>query len=193
MPRTFIAFALSEINQDRLVRIKTDLDWTGADIKWVDAGNIHLTLRFLGNISDDLVPKIAEGLADIFAGTPGIPVTISRLGAFPSAGRPKVIWAGIDDPEAQIVAVYTRLQEFLIGLGLPAEDRPFAAHLTIGRVRRLDRRHVLKNTLSAFTFEPPLRQSLTRIVLYLSALTPAGPLYSVLVEVSLRDMSTPRE
>lgn len=193
MPRTFIAFSVTAANQERLARVRTDLDWSGADIKWVKPRNIHLTLRFLGNIELDAIEKIGAGLPDIFTETAAVPVIISGLGSFPSAGRPKVIWADVADPGGDVSAVQARLQTFLSGLGFPAEERPFAAHITLGRVRRLDRAHRLKNTLSGYAFEPPLRQSLARIVFYQSTLTPQGPVYSTLREVTLKDSSTPRE
>ncbi len=193
MPRTFIAFALSPPNQERLSRIRTDLDWDGADIKWVTPQNIHLTLRFLGNVSEKIVEDIIKGLPDACAGLASVPVDITRLGAFPSASRAKVIWAGMDDPDGKIAGIYRRVQEFLSGIGIPPEDRAFAAHVTLGRVRRMGARQALKNTLSAFVFEPPLQQSLNRIVFYQSTLSSAGPIYTALGEVVLKDPSTPRK
>lgn len=193
MPRTFIAFPLTLPNRERLARVRTDLDAEGADIKWVAPENMHLTLRFLGDVDEETAGKITAGLPQAFSNIESVDVTISGLGAFPSPARPKVIWAGVTDSGNQLADIHGRLQEFLAGLSFPVEERPFAAHITLGRVRRLGKRHTLGNTLPAYTFEPPLRQSLQRIVFYQSTLTPSGPIYSVLGEVALMDSSTPRK
>lgn len=193
MPRTFIAFPLDPENRLRLHRLQTELDWSGADIKWVSANHIHLTLRFLGTVPEPLVQNIKCCLTATFEDVPVIPVTIGHLGAFPASSRPKVIWAGLQDQNARLEESRRLLESALGRLGIAAEERAFSAHITLGRVRRLNKNHGLKRTLSTFRFEPPMRQSLTRIVLYQSTLTPAGPIYTALREVPLKNTFTPQE
>lgn len=193
MPRTFIAFPLDAEKQQKLHQLQTELDWSGADIKWVAASHIHLTLRFLGSLPETLIEEIKICLAKTFEEVPVIPITIGHLGAFPAASCPKVIWAGLEDQNKLLEESRRLLDTALEALGIALEEREFSAHITLGRVRRLNKNHALKRTLSSFRFEPPLRQSLSRVVLYQSTLSPAGPTYTALREVPLKNTFTPQE
>jgi 2'-5' RNA ligase len=102
-------------------------------VRWVAAQNLHLTLKFLGDVSPANLEKLAEALkveADRLA---GFELSVGRLGAFPTPRRPRVIWIGIEAPAA-LAALQRAVEGAAARMGYPPEERPFTPHLTVGRV-----------------------------------------------------------
>jgi RNA 2',3'-cyclic 3'-phosphodiesterase len=135
--RAFIAIKLSpEIHQrlnDVNVLLKQRLQ--GALIRWVPVDNIHLTLKFLGDVPTtnlDMLAKILKAEASQYE---PFEISVGELGAFPSAHRPHVIWLGVQAP-AELNTLQHGIEEETARLGYKPEDRPFSPHLTLGRVSR---------------------------------------------------------
>jgi 2'-5' RNA ligase len=133
--RAFVAIELPEEVKSFLRAIVTSLKKTGADVKWASPEGTHLTLKFLGNISADLVAALEAQLAPAFSGQKAITLRVGGLGAFPSLGKPRVIWAGLEDAERALVPLARKVEDLLVPLGLEPEKRAFTPHLTLGRVR----------------------------------------------------------
>jgi len=185
MPRTFIAFEIDPSNQKQLVSLKDRLDWGKASIKWVQADQIHLTLKFLGDISQQQVESVKELLPELLKNYKSIDTVISHLGAFPHAKQPKVLWAGLTGDNATITSIVHQLEDRLATLGFSKEQKNFSSHITIGRVRSANRSDRFEETLGSFRFAPPLRQTLQTITFYESRLTTHGPIYTPIVNVVL--------
>jgi 2'-5' RNA ligase len=100
---------------------------------WVKAANVHLTLKFLGDVEDRLVGAIGASLMTAAASVEVFDLTIRGLGAFPTLARPRVIWVGASGPG--LGALVESVERALEPLGFPRETRPFSAHVTLGRVR----------------------------------------------------------
>jgi 2'-5' RNA ligase len=146
-----------------------------AKVKWVEEENIHLTVKFLGDVADKDVPAIKEALA----GVPFAPMVfrISGFGAFPGMDRPRVIWAGLEPGEV-IVELHEEVESALTGLGFQ-KDRDFSPHLTIGRVRDVSDLSLFSEFFSSV--RPLANEQTFRIEalrLKRSVLTPSGPVYS---------------
>ena len=105
----------------------------GFDIRWVAPVGYHVTLAFLGNTRRDAIPAIRDAL-DAAVATSPIKIKTARLGAFPSLDKPRVVWAGIDEQTGELAALAKRVREGVARLGY-RDDKPFHAHVTIGRVK----------------------------------------------------------
>ena len=106
------------------------------DIKWVTAGNIHVTLKFLGDVPRARIDEIGRSLEPICAATPPMRLSVAGLGAFPSARAPRVVWAGLEGDTEPLSSLAHNVDAALVALGYPAESRPFTPHLTLARVRQ---------------------------------------------------------
>jgi len=109
----------------------------GADIRWVAPVGYHVTLAFLGSTRIDTITMIRDVLDEAARGTPVIKFRTTRLGAFPALDQARVIWAGVEDQTGELTALAKRVGAGLAKLGIVGDDRPFHAHVTIGRVKEL--------------------------------------------------------
>lgn len=174
--RAFIAIHLPDEVKRALAEIATELARrveSGA-VRWVRPEQIHLTLRFLGDIPFEQVPAIGAAM-DAAASTPAFAPHLSGTGCFPNQRRPRVIWVGLVDEEARLATLKATLDAGLAPLGYPPEEKPFRAHLTLGRVK--DERGVAGVEWSADV--PGLEVPVAAIHLIESQLRPDGPIYIV--------------
>src|SRR5712692_8841210 len=106
----------------------------GLRVAWVPAANLHLTLKFLGTVPEESLEAVADWLRRRLLEHAPVEVSARGLGAFPSLDRPRVLWAGVDggEPLARLAA---EVEAATVGLGFDPEDRPFHAHVTVGRVK----------------------------------------------------------
>jgi 2'-5' RNA ligase len=185
--RTFIALELTDEVKSELSRAQGALKEAGADVKWVKTENIHLTLKFLGNIDDDKLEQIKKALDEIAGAFRPFEASLFKLGAFPTLDRPRVIWAGIDKGCAETEAIAKSVEESLEKLGFPKEDRSYSAHLTIGLVKSGKIKAALKEKLLKFSVEPRA-WPVDNITLFQSTLTPKGPIYTPLYLAKLKGM-----
>ena len=103
--------------------------------RWSRSDRWHVTLLFLGRVPDRTVVELVDAAGPAVAATPPLTLRMAGGGRFGSARRPQVAWAGLDGDVAELAALAQRLSAVARGLGLPVEDRPFRAHLTLGRWR----------------------------------------------------------
>jgi len=105
-------------------------------MRFVSASGIHLTLKFLGEIQAELGERLHQALDRVTTARSAFSVRVRGAGCFPDAGRPRVVWVGLEEPRGELSALQRAIEAECVTLGLPAEDRPFSPHLTLGRVRR---------------------------------------------------------
>lgn len=180
--RTFIAIELPEAIRTILSRLQDELKQTQADVKWVKPENIHLTLKFLGEIEQDLVKKINSILDEIVQERSSFSLYLSNLGAFPKLQYPRVIWIGITNDKA-VIEIAKDIEKEMIKIGLPAESRPFSTHITLGRVRSgLNRRALIEKLefLNKNLSTPRPEFKVCSLTLFKSSLTPHGPIYEAI-------------
>lgn len=135
--RAFIAIDLPGDLQRRLDQV-SDIVRGCIDrpvVRWVPAANLHLTLKFLGDVSVSNLNLLKEVLTAVALDHKGFEFGVGGLGAFPSSRRPRVIWVGIEAP-GELSNIQIALESRLARLGYAPEERPFSAHLTLGRVAR---------------------------------------------------------
>lgn len=135
--RAFIAIDLSAEIQVRLDQVTEQLKSRlhNVPVRWVPAKNMHLTLKFLGDVSESNLDVLKKILRVETEKQPSFEFSVGVLGAFPSIHRPRVIWVGIEAPP-ELNALQQGIDEETSRLGYPREERPFSPHLTLGRVYR---------------------------------------------------------
>ncbi|MBM3249284.1 MAG: RNA 2',3'-cyclic phosphodiesterase [Candidatus Omnitrophica bacterium] len=187
--RTFIAIELPEEIKGALSRLQEKLKAAGADVKWVEPENIHLTLKFLGERDDKRVEKIKELLDEACAGRKPFLMRLDKVGAFPSLNSPRVIWVSVREGDTEAKEIAADLEEKICRLGIPKEERPFQSHITIARLRSPQNRQPLVQELKKLE-DKPLPENLgftvKKITLFKSTLTPKGPVYESLKEANLK-------
>jgi RNA 2',3'-cyclic 3'-phosphodiesterase len=186
--RTFIAIEISDEIRDALVQIQSHLKYAGADVKWVEKQNIHLTLKFLGEITDKKCDEVKAALDEAGRTTKQFEIDVKELGVFPKIDYPRVIWVGLNKGVNESKELAAKIEEALSRIGFQKESRPFAAHLTIGRVRSSKNKAVLKEKIESYDLRAAssdLSQPIDSIILFQSTLMPNGPIYTKLHDAKL--------
>jgi 2'-5' RNA ligase len=192
--RAFIAIQLpSSIQQqlDELARRIQGLVKIKA-VRWVPAKNIHLTLKFLGDVSANNIDLLAKVLNGAVSTHPAFEITLSGVGAFPNAHRPRVIWVGIDAPPP-LLALQKGIDAETVRLGYPSEDRPFSPHLTLARISQNatpDEVRQVGEVLTGLKVGVVGKFTADAVHLYRSDLQPGGAVYSSLSKLSLSEVKT---
>jgi len=179
--RSFLAFDIeSDMVLNRFATAQSLLVQTGADLKLVEPQNIHITVRFLGNITPGMADKIFDEMKQVQF----VPfnVQIKGLGAFPNPRYSRVVWAGITDGADQLKSVFSQLEPRLRGLGFTPDHRGFSPHLTIARVRSGRNKQQLADFVTENANYEFGTVNAKCLRLKKSTLTPKGPIYSTLKE-----------
>jgi 2'-5' RNA ligase len=133
--RLFVAVVMPDSVRGALAAAVERLRPRAAGVAWVANPNLHVTLKFLGEVDEARLPAVQGALRRAVAGLAPFEVRVRALGAFPTPARPRVLWAGIADAGGRLGALARRVDEALGGAGFPREARPYAGHITLGRVR----------------------------------------------------------
>jgi RNA 2',3'-cyclic 3'-phosphodiesterase len=186
--RLFVAVELSEDVRRAAAKAATVLrERLGPRVhaRWVIADQLHITVRFIGQVTDDRVPDLVHAARkplDLGA----FDLRLGEFGAFPGSGPPRVIWVGVEEGLRSLARIHEEMNRRLEPFGFEAEKRPFSAHLTLARIKDLPRRtsaharHVVKEC-------PPLGAAcvITQATVFRSHLSPAGSRYESLAHVPL--------
>ena len=177
--RAFLAVELPANVRHALAHLQGRLRDSRADVKWVEPVNLHLTVRFLGEIDGVQRPLIETVAQTAAARIRPVMVGFNALGAFPSTSSPRIVWVGLSDGAELLSRLATQIEEELVRGGLPKADKPFSAHITIGRVRSPRGRSELVRTINDVVWTPPAPFVVDHLTLFRSELSSAGPTYSV--------------
>ncbi len=183
--RLFIAINLPRGVRASLYRSGELLALTGADVKWVEMENLHLTLRFIGGVDPSLLPALRDALAEVGTVHRRFAMRLSSPGTFPARGVPRVIWAGCTGDLAVLCALQRDVEARVVATGLPPETRPFSPHVTLGRVRSDCNVRALKDRLSAMRETDFGSMEIGAVSLMESRLSSQGPVYQSLFEAPL--------
>lgn len=187
--RSFLAIELSEGLKQALAALQKQLDLPQYDVRWVSARNVHLTLRFLGEITDEGVEKASQAAtAATEKGSP-FPILLRGTGAFPSLRSPRVVWVGIDLSEP-LLQLEKALSRELKKAHFQSPDKPFRPHLTLGRVKSQRGKGDLRMQLEKNQGITLGRMDVDHFALIKSDLRPSGPVYTPLVQFFLTESGT---
>ena len=151
-------------------------------MKWVERANLHLTLKFLGEIDEKQQVAIRDQLLATAKKQKPFEIQLEGIGAFPKTSDPRVIWIGVTVGKEPLMQLARTLEEDCAELGFAKEERPFSAHLTIGRVRSSQHLASLVKKLQVAEFRGSNPASIEKLILFQSLLLPAGPTYIPLAE-----------
>ncbi len=157
-------------------------------VSWVAAENLHVTLRFLGEVRDDLGHRVQESLARPFGVEP-FDLELTGAGTFPPAGSARVIWLGITRGGEQLARLHDEIETRLEPFAFEKEDRPYRAHLTIARFRSPAPARV-REIITTSAAGPIGRCAVSDVTLYRSQLSPKGAIYTPLVRAPLAGASS---
>ncbi len=183
--RTFIAVELTEDVRRALRDVQARLRTGGADVKWVEEENLHLTVKFLGEVQDERLPDVIAATRLAVASLTTFSVSIGGIGAFPSMTRPRVVWVGLQSGSEPFKTLMERVETAMDDIGFPREGRALHPHVTLGRVRDPRRLKRLPELLKAESPEMLGTVTVERLTLIASALSPKGPRYTPLNHVNI--------
>jgi len=183
--RTFLALPTDEAIVQRLVDAQGALSAAGAKVRWVARANLHMTVKFLGDVGDDQLADVCD-LARRTAGqVEPFDYAIRRLSAVPPTGALRMVWAGVDDPAGRLEWLNAMIEDAYAGMGFKMENRRFRPHLTLGRVKGARNVGRLRDAVGRFAAADFGTQSATELIVFASELTRDGPIYSALATAPL--------
>jgi RNA 2',3'-cyclic 3'-phosphodiesterase len=185
MMRAFIALDLPAGIHRSLAGLQQQWQETAAPVSWVKSGSIHLTLKFLGNIATEQVAEIQGVLQAIAVARSPFQLQPMGCGAFPSLKQMRVVWVGLQGAVEALLELQKAIEEALVPLGFAAEERPFRAHLTVGRVKGKRHLQLLQEAILRRQGFQAEAFDVTDVVLYKSELRPEGARYTVLFRAPL--------
>lgn len=136
--RTFVALALTDPVLSSAGRAIDRLRNAADGVRWAEEASLHVTLHFLGDLSDQEVALVCSGVQRVADATSPFDLHVHGLGAFPSVDRPRTVWLGVEEGADALVELFNRLIPALEPVGLRVERRPYVPHVTLGRVDRLN-------------------------------------------------------
>ncbi len=187
--RTFVAIEFSPKIRGKIGEIIEYFKTQTPDyaLKWVEPQNLHMTIKFLGEVSEEHLRTIKDVLSDTLKGRSAFEIEVTGMGMYPSTQKPRVIWLGIKGSEP-LKDIHQSLDQALQKASIPPDKRGLSPHLTIARVRRNVETLIVQDigkTLSQFKIDSLGKCTIDRIVLYKSTLTPSGPIYDPLLSIPL--------
>ena len=173
--RTFVAIELPRALRAKVIEHIEQLRRNVPDTRasWSPEHNLHLTLKFLGNVPAMAIPQLSDAIARAVSGVKPFELTVADCGVFPPKGRPNVLWIGVGSVERELAQLYQRIEDECCNVGFPREQRAFHPHLTIARLRKHgdERRLAEAHQKLGFNHEA---FAVSEIVVFKSELLPQG-------------------
>jgi len=182
--RTFVAVEMPETVREQFRDVEARLKQADAHVKWVEPYNIHITLKFLGDTTENQLEKLYRGVEEGAAGRKAFTMGLAGLGVFPNMKRPRVVWIGVKEGSDPLTDLHGGLEEAIARQGFLRENRTFSSHLTIGRVKSPRGIETLIEAIKATPFRSESFE-INEVVVMKSTLTPDGPIYTPLRTIGL--------
>ena len=179
--RTFTAVKIDGPIRTRAEALIASLSGTMAEVKWVEPHNLHLSLKFLGDVHQREIFEVCKAVSDGAAQVRQFDLEVRGAGAFPNAARPRTVWLGAGEGAEPMIDLHDRIEAALAKLGYRKEHRRFQPHLTIGRVRGAGPGIAeLGKRLQQHAETPIGRMTVQKATVFCSTLTADGPMYEAL-------------
>lgn len=184
MKRIFIALKVEAgpALLDMISSLKSGLQTD--NIKWTSVDNIHITLAFLGDTHESLIRALITMLSEKCGGYGKYSLTLKGCGLFRSFNDPRIIWTGIE-PSERLIKLNESIMDGLKRLNIKMEDRPYNPHLTLGRIKHLNDKDLMKSLIEQFQNTEIQKVPVSEVILYESILLQSGPIYKPLAKFSL--------
>ncbi len=180
--RTFVAIELDGSIKKASADAIRVLSSTAESVRWVDPEGMHLTLKFLGDVDDRELHQVCQITKRVAEEVDPFSLSCCGLGAFPSSDKPTTIWMGLSDESETLVPMQKRLESLLFDeLRIPIENRPYRAHITLGRNKSRGKYNPpLTELLQSSATEDFGSLQVNELVAFSSELTRQGPIYTPL-------------
>lgn len=178
--RTFLAIEVPRAQREVVYTIIKEATEKNLPVRWVNFENLHLTLKFLGEIDEKKKNEITPVITEVAKKFAPFPMSLEGIGCFPGPKNPRVLWVGVKESAEKLIEIANTLEEHLSRLGFKKEDKKFHPHLTFGRIKtfcKVD--DILAETIQTEAF------TVTAITLFKSTLKPEGPIYEELQKFPL--------
>jgi len=176
--RTFLALDLEASIRDHLASAVRGLPEADAKIRWVATENLHVTLKFLGDVPDGDVPAVCHAVSELAGRIEPFDFDVSGLRCVPPAGKVRMVWAAARGSADRLATLFREAESALGELGFPRERRGIHPHVTLGRVKLVRDAAALRAAAARYAETLFGTQHASGIVVYRSELTPRGPLYT---------------
>lgn len=184
--RTFIAVELSPLVCQRAAKLIGRLSEAGPSYRWVDTGQLHLTLAFLGEVDELEIAQVCRAAAAAAASQAAFTLDVGGAGAFPRLEQPRTVWLGVRHGAAELATLKEALEDRLQALGYPREARKFTPHVTLGRAQGEGLQLARLSALLAEHADYDAGSSeIEELVVFSSELTRQGPEYTALAHAAL--------
>lgn len=181
--RTFIAVEIGQDSKDKLAKLEDEFKRIAADVKWVKPDNIHITLKFLGEVPAGDIEKINKAVETATQKFKTFEINLREVGGFPSLKNPRVIWVGVEEGKEELIRLSQSVDRELSSLGFPPEERDFVPHLTIGRVKSSKNIKELAQKIDKHQNANFGQGIVDKVLIMESNLNLKGPTYSVIKEI----------
>ena len=182
--RIFTGVKLDDAAKESIIKELKPFKKAGTPIRWTADGNIHLTLKFIGEADEAMTARVGAALAAAKIAVAPFPMRFSGFGKFPAGDELHIFWAGVEENQ-DLRALFSAIEQALLPLGIERETRPFHPHLTLGRNRAL---YNFRSFFALLAEKSDLFLGGLQVAafqLFASRLTPAGPEYTILKEIPL--------
>lgn len=170
--RTFIAVEIPDGQKKIVYNSIQEFKRLNLPVKWVAYENLHITLKFLGEIDENKLSQILPVLSEISNRTKSFTMQLENFGCFPSIRNPRVLWIGVSQGSDESISLATELENSLVKYGFKKENKKFHPHLTIGRIKTFCKvEHIINRTIKTDPF------NVNELILFKSTLLPAGAIY----------------
>lgn len=183
--RAFIACDVPETLLEKISSVQDKLKELDAAVSWTKISGIHITLKFLGDIEEGFIDRIASVILEAVKGESPFEIKIKGSGAFPNLKNPRVVWVGVGDDARRLSNIQQALDSGLKAFGYEPDEREFRPHLTLGRVKGAKGRERLSSAISGQKEIEIGSFTVDRVILYKSELKPSGAIYTKLKEIKL--------
>jgi len=186
--RSFVALELSDEVRERLSALLQRLQRTSAAVKWVEPENLHLTLKFLGEVPEERIELIAESLRAVAQATEPFSFTVKGVGGFPDLRRPRVLWVGVEATQP-LMRLQQLIERAMEQLGFPPEERAYHPHITLGRVKAMAGMEKVREILGEYKDAEFGEVFVAHLTLFRSDLSREGPTYTPLAKLKFAEIS----
>jgi 2'-5' RNA ligase len=178
MMRCFVAVELDPAVRRPLTRLLREQLPRTRDVRWCTEQQLHVTLKFLGEVTDSQLSAVCEAVAAAAESVEPLSLRLSGLGCFPSPRQARILWCGVEDPAGGCARWVELADPLLEGLGFPRETRAFHPHITLGRSKSPAGADVIRRVLEEVSTPAAPGMNVEQVVLFESRLAPGGAQYT---------------
>ncbi|HXG93232.1 MAG TPA: RNA 2',3'-cyclic phosphodiesterase [Blastocatellia bacterium] len=184
--RTFICIEVPDSIKNRIASLQQELKRLGAQVSWTNPANIHLTIKFLGDVAVSKLDTVRGAVERAIDSMSEFEIEVGGAGCFPAPKNPRVLWVGLTNIPDALRALHKRIEDGLARGGFEREQKRFSPHLTIGRIRGPHNAKLVVEKLVAMGFEPESFRA-SEVIVMRSDLKPTGSVYTPQAIIKLRD------